>query len=163
MEENRFLNEKDAIKIEELKRNPITYENVNEAPEERLYIINKQEIELEALRLTNKSQELKNEELILQNQGIVLRNQNASLKNEGERQDKDERKKYAYRIFWMISIWLVLIISTLGIAGFKAWAFNLSDAVLITLIGSSTVTVAGFFFAVVKYLFPENKNPGQQP
>ncbi len=161
-ENNRFLQEKDAIKAEELKRNPVFLESIAEPPEEKEYIRNKQEIELQALRLNNKNQELKNQELTLQNEGITLRNQNASLKNEGERQDKDERKKYAYRIFWMICFWLCLIITILAFSGWKLGDFILSDTVLITLIGSTTITVAGFFFAVVKYLFPENKDNKSQ-
>jgi uncharacterized membrane protein len=67
-------------------------------------------------------------------------------------QDQEERKKYAQLIYWMIVGWLIVILTMLFFYGFKLMSF--SDAVLITLITTTTANITVFFLGVVRYLFP---------
>jgi hypothetical protein len=74
----------------------------------------------------------------------------------GIEQDIKERKKYAHRIFclisaWLISIFILLIVDGLG----KYLGFSLTDAVMLAVIGSTTVNVLGIFYIVTHYLFPQ--------
>jgi cytochrome b subunit of formate dehydrogenase len=71
---------------------------------------------------------------------------------EGVRQDIGERKRYAWYIFVMIVIWLLTILGIVIAAGLKK--LSLSDAVLITLITTTTANIAAFFLGVIRYLFP---------
>lgn len=75
---------------------------------------------------------------------------NAEL--EQTRQNTQERKKYAQRIFWMVSIWLVIILIMIVAVGLR-WLV-LSDTIVLGLIGSTTINVTAFFLSVTKYLFP---------
>lgn len=68
------------------------------------------------------------------------------------RQNTQERKKYAQRIFWMVSTWLIVILLMIVAVGI-GW-LTLSDAVVLGLIGSTTINVTAFFLSVTKYLFP---------
>jgi hypothetical protein len=72
-------------------------------------------------------------------------------------QDIAERKKYAGRIFYLISLWLIGIFLILILQGFGSnshW-FALSEAVVIAAIGGTTINVIGIFIVVAKYLFPK--------
>ena len=72
-------------------------------------------------------------------------------------QDIAERKKYAGRIFWLISSWLIGIFLILILQGFGSnshW-FALSEAIVIAAIGGTTINVIGIFIVVAKYLFPK--------
>lgn len=71
---------------------------------------------------------------------------------DGKKQDISERKKFAKWIFWMLLGWLAIILGIIVSVGFS-W-IKLSDSVIIALITSTTLNVAGFFLAVTKYLFP---------
>jgi hypothetical protein len=75
----------------------------------------------------------------------------------GLRQDIAERKKYAGRIFWLISIWLIGIFMILMLQGLGSnghW-FALSEAIVVAAIGGTTINVIGIFLVVAKYLFPK--------
>lgn len=76
----------------------------------------------------------------------------ASLK-----QDLQERKKYAFWIFLMVAFWLLLILLIIFLVGFDIMK-RLSDAVILALIGATTVNVTTFFLIVTKYLFPSGKD-----
>lgn len=80
------------------------------------------------------------------------------IENDGKRQDIEERKKYANKIFWLISIWLICIYVIICLAGFgKSYGFFIvNDSVLVSLITSTTATVIGLFVIVVNYLFKKN-------
>ncbi|MCF0043521.1 hypothetical protein [Dyadobacter fanqingshengii] len=92
---------------------------------------------------------------------------------EGLSQNIRERKKYAEYIFWMVSIWLVMVVVLVWLNGlgevycynfldpllrtgvkYISFNFQLSDTVLITLITTATVNITAFFLVVTKYLFP---------
>lgn len=70
------------------------------------------------------------------------------------RDDISAKKNMTYRIFWMVVAWLVAILLMVALSGIGGINFDLSDAVLIALLGSTTVNVTAFFLVVTKYLFP---------
>ncbi|CAM1344029.1 hypothetical protein TAMYLO_410023 [Tenacibaculum amylolyticum] len=69
-------------------------------------------------------------------------------------QDREERKKYAYRTFIFLSIFTAFILFIVTAAGFsEVINFNLEGTVLISLITSSFASVVGIFILVMRYLF----------
>ncbi len=71
-------------------------------------------------------------------------------------QDRDERKKYALRIFILICAWIGLLFAVLALEAVgspRGW-FHLDDAILLALIGGTTANVLGIFYIVTRYLFP---------
>lgn len=89
-------------------------------------------------------------------QNNELRKLNEELKD--LKQDRDERKSYASKLYWLVLIWLVIILLIIIFQGLQFLPgthsyFKLSDAVLITLITTTTANVAAFFLVVVRYLF----------
>lgn len=92
------------------------------------------------------SQELQNNE---------LRRLSEELKD--LRQDRDERKSYASKLYWLVLMWLTIILLIVILQGLKVsglrLTFQLNDAVLVTLITTTTANVAAFFLVVVRYLF----------
>lgn len=72
------------------------------------------------------------------------------------RQDTKERKKYATRIYWICVGWVGGIFTLLLLNGF-GWHFHLSDSVLLAAIGSTTASILGIFYIVVKYLFQRKR------
>ena len=73
--------------------------------------------------------------------------------------DLGERKKYAFRIFALICVWLFALFVVLFFQGFSPWDFDLTNAVLLALIAGTTISVIGIFIIVAKYLFPSNSGP----
>ena len=73
-------------------------------------------------------------------------------------QDISERKIYAKRVFVLVAVWLVGIFIILLAQGFLSpWGlFNLSENVLLAVIGGTTVNVVGIFLIVARYLFPKS-------
>jgi len=67
-------------------------------------------------------------------------------------QDIKERKRYAFLIFLMVVGWLISIVGIIIFCGLEM--LKISDAVLLGLIGATTVNVTTFFVIVTKYLFP---------
>ncbi|WP_343616532.1 hypothetical protein [Flavobacterium sp.] len=67
-----------------------------------------------------------------------------------------ERKKYAEYIFSFTCIWCICIFSILILKGLGKLA--LSDTIIITLIGSTTLNILVFFTLVTKYLFNSEKS-----
>jgi multidrug efflux pump subunit AcrB len=80
----------------------------------------------------------------------------------GQKQDIDERKKYALCFFVLSCGWLTLITLILLLQGFGSFAFfkrpfKLDTSVVLAVIGSTTANVLWILYIVAKYLFP---NPG---
>jgi len=67
-------------------------------------------------------------------------------------QDIKERKRYAFLIFLMVVGWLFSIVGIIIFCGLNM--LEISDTVLLGLIGATTVNVTTFFVIVTKYLFP---------
>lgn len=67
-----------------------------------------------------------------------------------------ERKRYAEYIFSFTCIWCICIFFIVMWKGLGK--LNLSDEIIITLIGSTTLNVLVFFTLVTKYLFNSEKS-----
>lgn len=73
---------------------------------------------------------------------------------QNEKQNREDRKKYANRIFWLMVSWISAIILIIIVNGFGDYLnFIVSDKVLIALISGTTINVLGIFIIVAKYLF----------
>jgi hypothetical protein len=68
------------------------------------------------------------------------------------------RKRYTGRLFWLTVRWLVAVVIFIGLAGFRAWDFRLSDTVIVAFITSTTVSVIGLFLIPAKWLFPARED-----
>ena len=76
-------------------------------------------------------------------------------------QNRTERKRYADRIYKLVTTWLIFIsvvivlhgITIQGPGTFVRKGLNLSDDIVLALIGGTTLNVLGLFFVVLKYLF----------
>lgn len=150
---------REQLKQEEQANSLVEKNDTLSAEEIAAYQKAEREANLERLRIENEDLRqrlnIQRETHILEQQRLILENTTRNLTNEGQKQDTQERKKYAQRIFAMLCGWLVIVLSAIVISGSQLLEFHLSDTVLLALIGSTTANVAGFFFAVVKYLFPE--------
>ena len=95
-----------------------------------------------------------NEELILSE------NERKAARDREEIQDirqaRTQRKEYAIRVYKLIRAWLLAICLFLVLAGFGGafGFFRIADAILIALIGGTTVNVLGLFVIVMRHLFP---------
>ncbi len=69
-------------------------------------------------------------------------------------QDREQRKAYARRLYWLVVVWLVVVGAILIVQGFAYLDFKLPVEGLTTLIGSTTISVIGLFAIVANYLFP---------
>jgi hypothetical protein len=88
---------------------------------------------------------------------LQLENDKLGAEVETLQQDREERKKYAHRVFILMAAWLAAMIVLVTLAGFKTswYSFSLSDAVILAMIGSTTASVIGIFLIVATYLFPK--------
>ncbi len=71
-------------------------------------------------------------------------------------QNRNARKKYSHRIFWITICWLASTILILVGVGLN-WLL-LSNSVLLALLGTASVNVLGFFAIVIQYLFNKEKS-----
>lgn len=91
--------------------------------------------------------------------------ENERLRDELEeaRDVHDLRKRYTGRLFWLIVLWLVAVITFVTLTGAWKAGFSLSDSVLIAFITSTTVSVLGLFVLVAKWLYPsQHKDDSEQ-
>ena len=84
---------------------------------------------------------------------------------DGLKQDRGERKKYARWVFLLIIGWLISDLVVVFFVGLQI--IKLSDAVLITLITTTTGSVIAIFLYVMVYLFkgtlPIKKSTDKKP
>lgn len=76
---------------------------------------------------------------------------------QGLRQDRDERKKYAQWYFWLVAVWIASMVILLFVeqeCG-RRGASCLSDAVLMTALGTTTASVISILAFVGRYLFKQ--------
>ena len=71
---------------------------------------------------------------------------------ESYRQDTKQRKEFSDKIFSFLVGWTIFVCSFIMLAGVKV--LDVGSEVLITLLGTTTVSIVGIFMAVAKYLFP---------
>lgn len=72
---------------------------------------------------------------------------------ESHRQDRDQRKDFAMKIFDFVSLYMLGVFVLLVLSGIECNRFRLSDSVLLTLLGTTTATIIGVFNFVARYLF----------
>ena len=75
----------------------------------------------------------------------------------GLRQDRDERKKYAKWYFWLVAVWIASMVILLFVQQVCGWRGEtcLSDAVLMTALGTTTASVISILAFVGRYLFKQ--------
>lgn len=76
------------------------------------------------------------------------------LDAKGKAQDIEMRKEYASLIFKFVSYYMFFVFMLLFLSGSPS-SFQMSDAVLLTLLGTTTATVISLFVIVANYLFPK--------
>ena len=86
-----------------------------------------------------------------------LENEKLRVEIDSLDQDRIERKTYAGRVFWLVVAWLSSIGIILLLQGFGFKQFQLSDSVLLMLIGTTTGSVVGIFLIIANYLFPRRQ------
>lgn len=69
-------------------------------------------------------------------------------------QNREQRKKYAGKIFWLVCCWLFVLTVIVACTGVGVMA--LSDTVLVALISGASVNIIGLMVIVANYLFPKN-------
>lgn len=74
-------------------------------------------------------------------------------------QDRKERKKFANKLYWFLLGFILCVVILVFLSGNKCLNFNLSDAVLVTLLTTTSANIIGVFVFVVRYLFNTNKYP----
>ena len=81
------------------------------------------------------------------------------IKNQKERKDQQDRELYSERAFLLAINWIVVVMLILVADGCVTIDdyFEISDSVMVTLIGATTATVLGLFAFVMKYLFHRQK------
>lgn len=71
----------------------------------------------------------------------------------GKRQDREQRKDFAYHIFKFICAYMAVTMLLVFLSGCNCACFSLEGSVLITLLSTTTANVFGLFVIVAKYLF----------
>lgn len=72
---------------------------------------------------------------------------------EGIKQDIDERKNYASKVYRLACFWLLFIAVLFLLQGFNFKGFSLDNEVLKWAIVTMGLNVLGLLFAVIRYLF----------
>lgn len=73
------------------------------------------------------------------------------------KQNREQRKEYANKIFWLVCGWLVSLVFIVILVGFGR--MQLSDTVLVALISGASLNIIGLMVIVAQYLFPKNGMP----
>lgn len=76
------------------------------------------------------------------------------IKNKGYSQDIDMRREYADKTYLFVCIYMCFVFFLIFLACSPS-TFQMSDTVLITLLGTTTINVIGLFAIVMNYLFPK--------
>ena len=87
---------------------------------------------------------------------LKLDNDAKEAENRGDSQDPDQRKLFAEKIFTFVSLYMFSVFFILVLCGSPS-NFQLSDTVLVTLLGTTTANVIGILIIVVTYLFSRKK------
>ena len=106
------------------------------------------------LELSKKREEntlLTEGDITLEQKRVELKKQKEVL--EGSKQDREERKKFANKLFWFLVSFIACVFILLFLCSNKYWKFVLSDTVLVALLTTTTANIIGIFIFVVKYLF----------
>lgn len=110
----------------------------------------------EKLELEEYKAQLRAIELLSLNQ----KNQLFQQKIDDAKKNSDKRYKYSDNIFELVKCWLVFIGLIVLFDGMNILPFKLNDTVLISLITTTTGTIFGLFYLVIKYFFPGDNELG---
>ena len=115
----------------------------------------KQSLDLSAIDVEELPQNTSDQKAREEERALELAQKEAEL--DALKQDISERKQYAKRIFNLIRAWLIGIFCLLLLQGFLSnlGLFDLSEAVILAVVGGTTLNVLGIFIVVVNYLFPK--------
>lgn len=91
------------------------------------------------------------DELPSTKQELEIENQKEDIR--GKKQDREQRRVFAYHIFKFICIYMIVTMMIVLLSGWTIVCFRLDNAVLITLLSTTTANVFGLFVIVTKYLF----------
>lgn len=103
---------------------------------------------------------LSNHDLDIDSDDLRIQIKMKALENERYNSDTKDRKWLAKWTAWVVSLWLLLVILILYFNN-NVLCLLLSDAVLIALLGTTTLNVLGLSFIVLKGHFnstPKNNN-----
>ena len=92
----------------------------------------------------------------VENESKVLDNSLKQEQLDSQKQDREERKKYADAIFQMLSVYLIIILIIILSCGYELNYFYLSDNVIIALLTTMSANIIGLFAIVANYLFKKN-------
>ena len=67
----------------------------------------------------------------------------------------EHRRRYASRIFVFLSVWMAMVFGVILADGWSLWGLDISEKVLLTLIGGTTLNIIGIFAIVANYFFPK--------
>ncbi len=95
------------------------------------------------------------DKLGLENQRLEMENSRVDLENEQFKDNKDARKKWTSKIFYLVGGYL-LVATTLMCVNHH-WYFHIDDNVMMTFLGTTVVNTIGLLMGVVRYLFPATK------
>lgn len=79
------------------------------------------------------------------------------VQREADLQMRELRRKWAIGLFIVSVVWLIAVSGLVVLQGFGGSVFHLSDMIMTTFIGSTTVNVLATLLIVVKYIFPIKK------
>jgi hypothetical protein len=88
----------------------------------------------------------------LELQRLKIQNELLTARLKDREQDREERLRYAKRVFRLIVWWLVWVGSVVVVDGIEPLPFDLADAVIIALVGGTTASVIGIFLIIANYL-----------
>lgn len=66
-------------------------------------------------------------------------------------------KIYTLNRYWLVFVAVMVLLSIIDLSAYKIKITSLSDAVLITLLTTTTANIIGTLIIVLKYLFPNKK------
>lgn len=82
---------------------------------------------------------------------------NLDARTERLQSDTKLREEYAWKAYGFLVAWTLFAGSILALSRFVVPLFDVSDEVLMTLIGGTTIAVISVFHSVIKGLFPKDK------
>ena len=99
-----------------------------------------------------------------------LKYERQSLHVQNLSQNINLRRRFAWLLFVVLVLWLLLIVYIVVGTGAGCLIFfshqtefHLSDAVIIALITTTTANIIGFFYVVTNYLFPKGETAEERP
>lgn len=96
--------------------------------------------------------QLKEEEL----KKARLLNEALDGENKSDTQDRWQRKIFAVAVFLFVVLYMAAVLTVVFLQG-SCDGFNLSDSIIITLLGTTTANVIAVLVIVVAYLFSRNR------